>query len=123
MKLPVETVAELQRLEESLWTAETRFDPAYMATVLTADFLEFGKSGRTYDLAAVLQTAQVAFSAQLPLPSFAAHELAPGVALVTYRSVATYESVEVANRASVWLHGADGRWRLRFHQGTPVSNP
>jgi|tagenome__1003787_1003787.scaffolds.fasta_scaffold20949773_3 hypothetical protein len=123
MMLPAETAAELQRLEESLWSAETRFDPAYMATVLTDDFLEFGKSGRTYDLDAVLQTEQMPFSAELPLPSFAAHELAPGVALVTYRSVARYEAVEVANRASVWLQGADGRWRLRFHQGTQVSNP
>ena len=41
-------VTELQRLEESLWRAETRFDNSYMDAVLAGDFTEFGRYGRTY---------------------------------------------------------------------------
>ncbi len=40
-----------------------------------------------------------------------------GVALVTYRTV---EPTRVALRVSVWMRGADGAWRLRYHQGTVV---
>jgi hypothetical protein len=39
---------ELGHLETSLWRAETRFDRDHMDTVLAEDFVEFGRSGRTY---------------------------------------------------------------------------
>jgi hypothetical protein len=39
---------ELKRLETSLWQPETRFDRTYMESIFSPDFLEFGRSGRTY---------------------------------------------------------------------------
>jgi hypothetical protein len=41
-----EDVETLTRLEESLWQAETRYDPFLMDRVLADDFFEFGRSGR-----------------------------------------------------------------------------
>ncbi len=111
---------ELQDLEESLWRPETRYDAAWMRRVLHPDFREFGRSGRVYDLDATLALPVSAFEAELPLPAFTVAEPAPGVALVTYVSRVRYdEDVLAANRASLWIRGADG-WRLRFHQGTPA---
>lgn len=111
---------ELQGLEESLWRPETRYDTAWMRRVLHPDFREFGRSGRVYDLGAILDAPAAAFEAELPFPGFAVAELAPGVALVTYVSrVRSDGGVLAANRSSVWVRGADG-WRLRFHQGTPA---
>ena len=112
---------ELRELEESLWRPETRYDGAWMRRVLHPEFREFGRSGRVYDLAATLDAASSPFETELPLPGFAVAEPAPGVALVTYVSRVRYEEgVLVANRSSLWTRGADG-WRLRFHQGTPVT--
>ncbi len=42
------------------------------------------------------------------------------VALVTYISEVKYEQTEIANRSSLWTR-TDGRWQIRFHQGTPVA--
>ncbi|MCU1472795.1 DUF4440 domain-containing protein [Amnibacterium sp.] len=110
----------LQELEESLWRPQTRYDEAWMRRVLHPEFLEFGRSGRVYDLAASLVVEPGAFEAELPLPGFAVTEPAPGVALATYVSRVRYdEGVLAANRSSLWIR--DGAvWRLRFHQGTPV---
>ena len=35
----------LQRLEEELWRAETRFDVSRMEEIIAEDFFEFGRSG------------------------------------------------------------------------------
>ncbi|HEY8317699.1 MAG TPA: DUF4440 domain-containing protein [Amnibacterium sp.] len=116
-----DTEAQLRELEEGLWRPETRFDERWMRRVLHPDFLEFGRSGRVYDLAATLAAEAAPFGAELPLPGFTVREPAPGVALVTYVSRVVHADGEplAANRSSLWVRGDDG-WRLRFHQGTPV---
>ncbi|WP_336921561.1 nuclear transport factor 2 family protein [Aquipuribacter sp. SD81] len=113
---------ELRRLEESLWRAETRFDRRYMDAVLAPDFAEFGRSGRRWDRAEILAMTGDVLDARLV--DLRVSLLADGVALVTYVSEVQTNGVagdvQRANRSSVWVHG-DGAWRLRFHQGTPVT--
>jgi hypothetical protein len=120
MALTADEVAELTAREESLWRPGTRYDDDYMTSLLHPDFVEFGRSGRRYGYGDVLVGAGADFSIDLPLPRLTVQELVPGTALVTYLSVAVFESVEYANRTSVWLRTTDG-WRLRFHQGTATS--
>lgn len=108
---------ELQGLEESLWRPETRFDRRYMDGVLTPDFLEFGRSGRRYDRAGVLDMTGGHLDARLS--ELTVTLLAPDVALVTYVSEVRGDEVLRAQRSSVWLRQG-GSWRLRFHQGTPL---
>ena len=48
--LTPEEMNALRALEVSLWTAETRFDPDLMEQTFDKDFVEFGRSGRRYDL-------------------------------------------------------------------------
>ena len=123
MALCREDFEDLQRLEESLWRAETRFDPALMRNTLAPDFVEIGRSGRVYSLEQVLAVAAQKIPAQLPLPHFAIRLLAPDVALVTYDSDVDYPTGrELAHRTSIWSR-FEAQWRCRFHQGTPFFPP
>lgn len=108
-------------LEESLWRAETRFDEQYMRRVLSADFREFGRSGRRYDRDSILEIGEPGdqIHARLPLLDLQVSLLAPHVVLVTYVSEVMYDGVQRANRSSIWVREADS-WRLRFHQGTSI---
>lgn len=62
-----------------------------------------------------------ASAADVTIEAFAAAQLSEQVALVTFRTVALTPGVPArhALRSSVWVR-RDGRWRLRFHQGTPA---
>jgi hypothetical protein len=55
--------------------------------------------------------------------AFALSELAPGVALLTYRSAFADPEHGLsyhALRASVWVNTA-GPWQMRYHQGTAAA--
>ena len=109
---------ELRVLEESLWRAETRFDKRYMEEVLAPDFGEFGRSGRRYDRVTAMGMGSPGdrIGARLPLAGFEVHLVAENVG--TYTSEVEYDEVQRAHRSSLWVR-QQGRWRLRFHQGTP----
>jgi hypothetical protein len=124
MQLPFETVQELMRLEQTLLRPEVRRSQAQMDELLADDFVEYGSSGRIYDKAAILETTEKSFDAQLSLQDFSAKALAPTVALVNYRSVLRRAdgSESYALRSSVWVRARDA-WKLVFHQGTPALFP
>lgn len=110
---------ELQRLEEELWREETRFDRSYMERVIASDFFEFGRSGRTYQREDTLSHDRQTIDAVLPLKNLRIRLLADDVAQVTYNSFVTYDGVvEKGRRSSIWSR-INGKWVLRFHQGTP----
>jgi hypothetical protein len=111
---------ELQKLEESLWIAKTRFDNDHMNRILAPDFFEFGRSGKIYDRAQSLSAPEQKINAKIPLKNFNAHALSQDIVLITYVSEVQYDVLEVGNRSSVWQR-IDGAWRLRFHQGTPTT--
>jgi hypothetical protein len=119
MTISERDMEELRALEESLWRAETRFDRAYMEKVLAADFFEFGRSGRSYTREETLSAAGHEINAHLPLRDFRVTAVREGVALVTYTSEVTYDTLQTGNRSSLWVKTPAG-WQLKFHQGTPV---
>lgn len=110
---------KLKQLEESLWIAETRFNRAYMESVLAPDFFEFGRSGCTYTREETLSAPAGEIHARLPLRDFKVTLITPDVMLVTYISEVQYETLQIGNRSSIWLHTPSG-WKLKFHQGTVV---
>jgi len=113
---------EIRQLEESLWRAESRFDKLLMDKVFAPDFFEFGRSGRTYSRTEMLfnEDEIQKIKATLPLPEFHARHLSKNVVQVTYISEVIYDGVVLRGiRSSIWSL-MEGRWRLRFHQGTPV---
>ncbi|HWW22247.1 MAG TPA: nuclear transport factor 2 family protein [Edaphobacter sp.] len=113
----------LKALEESLLDPANRRNPAFVSTLLTDDFLEFGSSGRTFDKAAILEDLRN----EPPHPAarlsdFAIRPLTPEVMLVTYRTTRHDSSghiIHQAQRSSIWTN-RDNRWQITFHQGTPI---
>ena len=114
--------AALRDLEESLWRSETRFDRARMEATFADDFFEIGRSGRIHTREACLALESQPIDIVLPLPDFEIRVLADGVVQITYTSLVTYDGrLERGRRSSIWSR-ASGRWRLRFHQGTPFAD-
>ncbi len=108
---PVE--AEVVRLERSLLTDAVRADAASVAALLHPEWEEIGASGRRWSRDELL--AEVApLPAPVELELLAAHEVSPEALLIVWRSVGD----EPALRSSLWVREG-GRWRQRFHQGTP----
>ena len=118
-------LAVLQALELELHHPGTRISQARLEQLLHPDFHEVGRSGRPYDRATVIRFLA---GQQDPPPTessgFQVSMLAPGVALLTYRSARRQEDGSLSDptlRMSVWLHGSAG-WQLRYHQGTPAAD-
>jgi hypothetical protein len=117
-------VQQLRELEERLLNASARdcADNALL-DLLAEDFVEFSSLGRVYDrqeIIEALRTAPPPDSSRRSLEDFRAVELAPDVALVTYRAL-RYEGRdrrEVRSlRSSVWRR-TGGTWKMVFHHGT-----
>ncbi len=119
MSLDASDIEELRQLEESLWRRETRCDPDYMGSITSDDMFEFGRSGRTYTRDDLLDIPDQEIPATLPLQGFTVHEVTPDVALVTYVSELRHATLDLGNRSSLWVR-SEGRWKLRFHQGTVI---
>jgi hypothetical protein len=113
----------LRQLEAETHRIETRRSPRRLSALLHPDFVEFARSGRPYDRAAVL--AEFASGGDLPpvhTQDFELVELGPEAALLIYRSAHVDSAGGMHRwtlRSSLWLC-TDAGWRLRFHQGTPA---
>lgn len=111
--------AALIALEQAMWRASTRFDPDFMERHLAPEFFEFGRSGRVWSRAAIIAMAAEPIDATLS--QLTLHPLDADAVLVTYDSaLRSGGALEHAYRSSLWTR-RDGRWQLRFHQGTPFT--
>lgn len=119
-------LSELQALEVELHHPGVRCDAVRLEQLLHAEFREVGRSGRQYDSDIVLRLLSERLAPPSIVPSdFSVSQLAPEVALLTYRSAHRQPDGSLSNhtlRASVWVR-VDGRWQLRYHQGTPAAEP
>lgn len=97
-----------------------------LEALLHPDFHEVGRSGLPYDRATIISyLGKVTVPPLVISDAFAVAELAPGVALLTYRSANRDADGGLSNhtlRSSLWLEGPAG-WQLRYHQGTPAATP
>lgn len=116
-------LSELQALEVELHHPGARCDSDRLGQLLHAEFHEVGRSGRTYDRAIILKyLSEQENSPSVVSDDFAVSQLAPDIALLTYRSAHRKEDgslVDHTLRSSVWLR-VENRWQLRYHQGTPA---
>ena len=113
-------LSELQALERELH-GPARGDRARLDDLLHLDFVEVGRSGRRYARADVLEAIAPSARGRIVADQFEARELQVGVVLLTYRSADVRDDdtrEREAWRTSVW-QSVEGRWRIRFHQGTP----
>jgi len=112
---------ELVELERALAERDPTGVPGGLQALITPDFLEFGESGRTWNAQEIvaLLAADTAVGVSIGIEQAAADLLADDVALLTYRL--TVSGQPPTNRSSVWVR-SEGRWRLRFHQGTRAAD-
>jgi hypothetical protein len=113
----------LRQLEVALHQPEVRSDPARLGQLLHPSFRELGRSGAEYTREDVLREFAGAPQAyRVWSQDFKVEELAPGLALLTYRSAHMDPSGALSrhtSRTSVWQLTPAG-WKMRFHQGTPA---
>ncbi len=89
---------------------------------MTPDFVEFASAGRMYDRAALVAELLGKETPSIQVEDFTVRQLAPTVALVTYRSVidrGADNPPAIALRSSIWCRD-NGRWRMTFHHWTPA---
>ncbi len=115
--------AELIKLEESLWIADTRYDDDYMDSILAAEFIEFGKSGKTYQRHEMFfggyENQQI--DCEIPLPKIDVQMIGEQIFRVTYISKMNNKNqIEECNRCSIWRRKQNGGFELVFHQGTEI---
>ncbi len=112
----------LVALELELLEPAVRASAECVAELLDDAFVEFGASGRRFDKLAVLQALEME-SGEFRYRAFDidAQLLAPDLAHLRYRSERSGggEPLRHALRSSLWQY-RDGRWRMLFHQGTPI---
>ena len=113
-----QVVSHLLDLETALMQPAVRRSAERLKALINDDFLEFGASGRTYDLASLIALLAVEpDGAAAAITDFTAKLLAPHIALVTYR---TQLGTTARLRSSIWRREGEA-WRLQFHQGTPTT--
>ncbi len=117
--------AHLQHLEERLLQPAVRKSAKEMTELLAEDFIEVRSSGCIYHRKQIIEDLQHELPVQRSLTHFNTSVLAPGVVLATYHAT-RYDSTEApaesSQRSSIWKL-IDGRWRMIFHQGTPIREP
>jgi hypothetical protein len=116
-----DTLNVLRSLEERLLRPQVRKNAQEVSALLADDFLEIGSSSRVFDKAAIIaELATEVPRAGALMADFEMEMLSPVIALVRYRTILRDAAgVKQALRSSIWIH-RDGRWQMKFHQGTPA---
>lgn len=115
-------IESARALEESLLDPVVRQSSERLASLITDDFVEFGSSGRIFGKRQVLDAAHALPDVVTPLEDLDVISLGDDAVLITYRSTTRFAdgSTRETLRSSIWVH-RDGRWQIRFHQGTSAS--
>lgn len=116
MSAPDEVIA----LEQRLLDPAVRADPVAVAQLLTPDFVEVGASGDRWDRASIVAALAASPESDAEMREVRLSALDDGVVLLTYLAETRGIPRVRSRRASVWVR-ADGRWRMRYHQGTPLA--
>lgn len=109
----------LEANERSLLEASVR-KSSLVSELLAESFVEFGSSGRVFTKAQIVAALLEESSVEVSASAFEVRLLAPGVALVTYRTERHAKPPVHSLRSSIWVQ-AEGKWQMVFHQGTPSS--
>jgi len=114
----VHDTAVVERLERRLLDLAVRPDAGEVAALLHPDFEGIGVSGRLWDRETVIQFLESNAVGEATMRVLSADPVAHDSMLLVYRAAfSTSEQL----RSSFWVR-VDGRWRLRFHQGTAESD-
>ncbi|MDP9893656.1 glyoxylase I family protein [Variovorax boronicumulans] len=114
--------ALLLKLEGALHLREVRASAVQIEELLDDDFRELGVSGTEWTRPAIIDALRDEAFSERTISEFRVQRMAPDIALVTYRAhrAAIPERAAADSlRSSLWRL-RHGRWRMVFHQGTPL---
>jgi hypothetical protein len=115
-------LALLRELEIELHLPSTRVNLQRLYALLHPEFHEFGRSGKTYSISAIVALLQSETQPpSIHAQDFAIRELSENITLLTYRSahIIGGKLQRHTIRSSIWELGPSG-WQMSFHQGTPT---
>ncbi|QJR13537.1 DUF4440 domain-containing protein [Usitatibacter palustris] len=110
-------------LESRLLDSTRRREASAVAALLSDDFVEIGSTGRMFNKSSIIGTMSSEVPVQRGIASFKLHQIAEGVALVTYVAISgsgPNEPLRESMRSSVWKREGT-EWRMVFHQGTLIA--
>lgn len=113
----MELKVHLKQLEERLLKPEIRTSPEKLGELLADDFFEIGSSGKVlYENGIGNAGIGIVY---MRLSDFEIYPLSDNIVLTTYK-ILDEEKKQVSLRSSIWRY-RKGKWKMFFHQGTPVS--
>ncbi len=105
--------------ERRLADPSVRADRDQLLALLHPEFEEVGRSGRHWHRDAIIDALLEDPGDGYELLDLTAETARPGVILATYGARALDAEHAASRHSSIWLQD-HGRWRMRYHQGTPV---
>ncbi|UQZ36988.1 DUF4440 domain-containing protein [Paenibacillus sp. PK3_47] len=108
---------ELLRLEEKLLTPEIRTSVKELSLLLAEEFFEYGSSGKVWRIKDGIGSNGIGV-VKMQLSDFEIHPLSENIVLATYK-IFNEEKEQHSLRSSIWKY-EDLKWRMVFHQGTPI---
>jgi len=109
-------------LELALQDPARRQDIDLVESILHTDFVEFGSNGFESTRSDVLKWLARDNVPAIHSDNFQLNLLSDSVAQLTYRArmySQTRKRESESMRSSIWVF-ANGRWQMKFHQGTPI---
>ena len=103
------------RLERELLEPAVRSDASRLAELLHPSFEEIGRSGRLWGRDAIVSELADEDAPAADIEVLGVDRVSGDALLLTAR---TTDARGATLRSSLWVRSS-GRWRLRFHQGTP----
>lgn len=106
--------------ERRLLDPAVRADPVAVAELLHPEFVEIGASGARWDRAGIIGALAASPASDAEMREVVPLALGEGAVLLTYLAETRSLPRQRSRRSSLWvLH--EGRWRMRYHQGTAVA--
>jgi glyoxylase I family protein len=105
----------LLRYETALASRDGTAVDGGLERLIAEDFLEIGASGRRWTASQVRTLLAGERLPPVTLEDFAVTAIASDVVLATFH----IGGPRPTERSSIWVR-RDGRWTVRFHQGTPA---
>ena len=116
-----ELLLHLRSLEERLLDPSVRRSPEELNSLLAAEFIEYGASGRSFTREQIVSELATEAPATLTLSDVQLRFSSDTSALLTYTAARTDAlGTRTSLRSSFWIL-RDGRWQMLFHQGTRIS--
>lgn len=124
-KVNNEVIQRVIANEIALLQVELRRNPDELTQLLHPDFLEVGRSGKSFNREAIIKSllAEKDSTSNIVYQDIVGCFVDRSTILITYKTaIKNGDRISsMAKRSSLWVNESS-RWRIRYHQGTPYAD-